>query len=346
MRFIYPTGIHLHTDIRVRLNRISATMNTNLDPMSFHPFPHIGNFRKLNSDVEKAVVQFPNEEVPYRGTVKIHGTNAAVSQRLAGGELSCQSRNRLLHAGEDNFGFSAFMDQRRESCDRLFSRCRLVGGEGVYHVFGEFAGQGIQKGMAVSAIPKFFVIFAVCREGDFMDLSNLGHDFHDHSQNIYNVFDFGQWTLTLKRSNMNASDDIIKEITAEICAECPAGRFLGASGNGEGIVWQCLDAPQDARLWFKSKGDDGNMESALRTPTESCADAAKTFADVVVTPDRVLQGIVAMKEAGCPEHRNVVAWVVQDALREEGSHLGVEDAKIYVKALRARSHQRLRELEI
>jgi hypothetical protein len=77
--------------------------------MSFQPFPHIGNFRKLNSDVEKAMVQFPNEEVLYRGTVKIHGTNAAVSQRLSGGEISRQSRNRLLDAGEDNFGFSEFV---------------------------------------------------------------------------------------------------------------------------------------------------------------------------------------------------------------------------------------------
>jgi len=53
-----------------------------------------------------------------------------------------------------------------------------------------------------------------------------------------------------------------------------------------------------------------------------------------------------MKEAGRPEHRDIVAWIVNDALREEGSHLGAEDAKIYARALRVRSHQRLRDLEM
>jgi hypothetical protein len=313
--------------------------------MSFLPFPHIGHFRKLKSEVEKAVVQFPNEEVLYRGTVKIHGTNAAVSQSLAGGNLSCQSRNRLLLAGEDNFGFSAFVDRRKESFDGLFARCRRVSGEGVYHLFGELAGQGVQKGMAISSIPKFFVIFAVCRDGEFLDLEKIGRDFNDPSHNIYHVFDFGQWSLTLKRSNLNASDGVIKELTAEVCAECPAGRVLGVSGKGEGIVWQCLDAPRDPRLWFKSKGDDAEVEFALRSPKDSCAEAAKAFADVVVTRDRVLQGLLSMKELGRHEHRDIVAWVIADALREEGSHFTVEERKICEKALRARTHQRLRELE-
>jgi hypothetical protein len=66
---------------------------------------------------------------------KIDGTNACVILNEDGDLLGCQSRNRLIKPGDDNFGFATWAHENAEDLRSL--------GEG-YH-YGEWAGPGIQK---------------------------------------------------------------------------------------------------------------------------------------------------------------------------------------------------------
>ena len=309
--------------------------------MSFLSFPHIGHYRHLTSAAEKNPIFFPNETLLYRGTVKIHGTNAAIMQAHAGGAILCQSRNRVLEEGSDNCGFVTFINQRDKVCKALFSRCRLVYGPGTYHIFGEFAGQGVQKDMAISTLPKFYVLFAVCLNGQFLDIAKLGTDFGCHSSNIFNTLDFGEWTLRVSCSSLQCSEVVIKQITDEVCRECPVGRFFGVSGRGEGVVWKSLEDVNETKFWFKSKGDDIDP-SLIQLPLgTSLQDCAKMFAETVITKKRIVQGRQMIKDQGKFGNAEIVAWVVDDALREEGEHIEVQERKIYTKVLRSETYKLL-----
>lgn len=89
--------------------------------------------------------------VTYRAKVKLHGTNAAVQVHLDG-TLVAQSRTTELSVTNDNAGFAKWV----HSTDPAF----WAAAEGMV-IFGEWCGPGVQKGVAVSEIPKkIFAVFA------------------------------------------------------------------------------------------------------------------------------------------------------------------------------------------
>jgi hypothetical protein len=127
--------------------------------------------------------------IEFTGTVKLHGTNAAVCCRGPGGDVWCQSRSRVLTEGADNAGWRAHVEAHRAHYQRLLSAIwnaqaaaetaemdahrtvdaqqqpqkqqRLAVDGGILCVYGEWCGKGIQKGVAVSDLAPTFVVFAV-----------------------------------------------------------------------------------------------------------------------------------------------------------------------------------------
>lgn len=87
-------------------------------------------------------------------TEKIDGTNGCVIVTPEG-EVHAQSRNRVLGADTDPFGFALWVERNRDALRDLL-------GPG-YH-FGEWWGQGIQRGYGLSE--RRFSLFNVARWGD------------------------------------------------------------------------------------------------------------------------------------------------------------------------------------
>ena len=88
-------------------------------------------------------------------TEKIDGTNAAVVISEDGATIGAQSRSRIITVKDDNFGFARWvLDNHEELLAKL----------GPGHHFGEWWGQGIQRGYGLTE--KRFSLFNVSRWAD------------------------------------------------------------------------------------------------------------------------------------------------------------------------------------
>lgn len=110
-----------------------------------HPrYPHLENLDRVPVILQEAAEVFISE--------KLHGTNARFGKTMAG-EIWVGSRNNVITGG--HYGFY----------DWAISRARrLEPGE---TVFGEWVGQGIQKGIDYGKDKRFFM-FAVMLDGEFI----------------------------------------------------------------------------------------------------------------------------------------------------------------------------------
>ncbi len=201
--------------------------------------------------------------LPYRGTVKIHGTNASVVMNTETGELGFQSRSRVLTLQADNAGFMLYMLQHeaylRHLFDMIMIRAEVKNAKQVV-IYGEWAGQGIQKGVAVSEVPKFFAYFGVKvimsdEESRWLDIA-MFDDLESEEARIFNILRFGVWDMDVDFKHPQLSQQKFVEITEAVEAECPAGKLFGVSGIGEGVVWSCRDPEwRSSDFNFKVKGE-------------------------------------------------------------------------------------------
>lgn len=83
----------------------------------------------------------------YYITEKLDGTNACIVI-TEDGQIGAQSRTRLITPGDDNFGFARWVDENKDDLKSL----------GVGHHFGEWWGQGIQRGYGLQE--KRFSLFS------------------------------------------------------------------------------------------------------------------------------------------------------------------------------------------
>lgn len=80
--------------------------------MDFHKWPSIEAFRSVAHNSASRFV------VPYRGKIKLHGTNAAI--QFDGDVVAAQSRSRLITPDDDNLGFAVTEARLRQA---LFEVC-------------------------------------------------------------------------------------------------------------------------------------------------------------------------------------------------------------------------------
>ena len=198
--------------------------------------------------------------VDYIGKVKIHGTNAAIVI-AADGTYHCQSRTQVIVAGEnDNAGFALWVSQRIAQINQILEAEQLLlldgGGNHSYAIFGEWCGSKISPKVALSQLGRrVFVVFAVAYKigetvyWSFDDDLSL---FHNPEIDLYNVNLFGAYPITVDFNDPAAAQIQILETTAAVEAQCPAGKFFGLEGIGEGLVY--THPGLDPRCFFKSKG--------------------------------------------------------------------------------------------
>ncbi len=149
----------------------------------FNKFASIEQFRNIVKDVqhtarykgtdENGTVYFDMSaklpKIDFYATTKIHGTNAAIGVDIRTEEYFTQSRNNIITPENDNLGFSAWAN-REDVKDHFYNEFAYIlftlepgflDPISTLIVYGEWAGKGIQKGVAVSEVEKFFVPFSL-----------------------------------------------------------------------------------------------------------------------------------------------------------------------------------------
>ncbi len=308
--------------------------------MSFQKFPSIDQFRECIKEVSQHVRYRGRDEngksiydhsyklptFEFEGTVKLHGTNASVARR-GKGELWVQSRNRVITLESDNAGFCAFVLKNKQVFNNLFDQVEGVGENDIVTIFGEWCGQGIQKNVAIAALPKMFVIFGVkIGEGEnetwlpsekLSKILNLAN-----SAPVYNIYSFPTYSISIDFNDPEASQQQLESLTDSVEKECPVAAKFGSKGIGEGIVW--TGRFNDTIYRFKVKGDEHSVtktKSAAATKPEIQASLAE-FVKNVVTKQRCEQGIQEVfttqnKKATLSETGAFVRWIISDVMKEE-----------------------------
>lgn len=308
-------------------------------------FPSINQFRNvvkqvqhtsrfIGSDENGNAVYDINKEIKtlnFLGTVKLHGTNAAVVYDVATKEFQFQSRERVLNLQQDNAGFMLNMLSKTE----IFEEC-LTGLINIPNlpkpdtiaVYGEWCGGSIQKGVAISGLEKMFVIFAikmVYGSASIWVPAELFRVFHFPEHNIYDVTTFPTFKVSIDFNNPELVQNTLVELTEKVEAECPVGKHFGVSGIGEGIVYRCTDVLwESSDYWFKVKGEKhsaSKVKKLASVDVESIT-ALNEFVDNVVTESRLEQGLhnlvnEQLKPFEMSSMGDFIRWINADVIKEE-----------------------------
>ena len=273
--------------------------------------------------------------VRYRGTVKLHGTNAGV--RCTPDALVPQSRSTQLSEDQDNQGFCRFIsgDVQQAAVREIERRIRWAYGvdaDDPLTIFGEWCGPGIQKGCGIHKLPaRQFVVFAAYSDakGYVGILGPSGGTFT--TAGIHTILEGPTWYLDVDFSDQaskEAAAELATKHTSEVEAQCPWAALFGVDGVGEGIVWRPMALHYGrSDLIFKTKGE---KHKATKSKTEVQVDpeilaSVEAFVDFAVTDNRLAQGLDVLRESGHEiEPRSTGAylkWVGQDVKRECSSNL-------------------------
>ena len=308
----------------------------------FAKYPSIEQFRQIIKDMSQA--QFIGLDangdamydrniakpiVKFKGTVKLHGTNACVA--MQNGVMWCQSRGNIITPQSDNAGFATYVEENKKAFENIFSQILANNPEVVdkaVYCYGEWAGSNVQKGVALVNIPKSFFIFDICvvdleaeREsnGDWARTWLDSSLYRDHDHKIYNIEDYPTWEIEIDFNNPGLVQNKLIEITEAVENECPVGKAFGFSGVGEGVVYSALH--NGKRHVFKVKGE---KHSVSKVKTLAAVDTEKLnsineFVDYAVTANRLEQAI----QTHCGDQLNirqlgeVIRFMVNDIKKEE-----------------------------
>jgi hypothetical protein len=295
------------------------------------------NFNYLGLDVNGEAIydqSLPKPTITFKGTVKLHGTNAGVSYNNEAG-VWAQSRENIITSQKDNAGFAFFVESKdtifRELFDIIATHNNIDCDTNTITIYGEWAGKGIQKGVGISNLEeKTFFVFGVkitphtnseeeqkANPAYWVDSSYVEYVNH----RIYNIEDFQTYSIDIDFNMPQLVQNQLSELTLAVEEQCPVAKAFGFEGIGEGIVWtaECSGIVQR----FKVKGE---KHSSSKVKTLAAVDTEKLnsiteFVEYVVTDSRFNQALenvfpnnepIDTKKLG-----DVIRWVVNDIIKEE-----------------------------
>lgn len=263
------------------------------------------------------------------GTVKLHGTNAAV-QQLPDGTIKFQSRTKYITIENDNHGFAFWASTKGNELTEIFEHYRNefnISDDSTLTIYGEWAGKGIQKNVAISEHEKSFYIFAIkesSEEDIYLNMSSVEHRDNPVS-GIYNLWDqtkFPVYAVFLDLNNPKLVQNDLISLTDSVEEECPVAKYFGYSGIGEGVVW--VNDTSEFRV--KIKGDKHTGKSKPKVRRNNIVDLEKLssvneFVDRFVDIERLEQGWQMMVELGYNNEPKTtgtfIRWLIDDIISEE-----------------------------
>lgn len=327
----------------------------------FYKYPHISQFRDVVDYINHNYEEKPI--IVFEGTTKLHGTNGAIVYTLNDKYL-IQSRNRTLCLEHDNQGFFQFMNQtERKSFLTSVLKEKLLEEnkkkpeiEGIV-LFGEFAGENIQKGVAISNMKKFFAPFDVMfivkdNENLIPAALDILKDFYSKEHRIFPIpFINKPIVLPILFKTPKEMANILEFYTKKVEEQCPFAKHFGIEGIGEGIVWK---GQYDRKtLMFKTKGKKHatvKVKKELIPVDYEERESVMNFINDILTDRRLEQGIEYFKEMEIPVTiQNItkfIKWVSEDVIREEeNTILNSEfDSKKLIKSLNTEIAKRYKKM--
>ena len=320
----------------------------------FYPWPEIEAFHNVRKFIKvdpgewwrTMSVMHGTNTVQYRAKVKLHGTNAAI-QIHSDGKVVAQSRTAELSVGNDNAGFAAWVRANEENwrSPGVYEETNTSHIRDGMVIYGEWSGPGIQKGVAISSIPKrVFVVFAARPMNanrnqdhttfaiDPLVLEAMVHGIPDtYVLPWYDGIDIdwagGDEEMVRVTTKINSWVKSVEEEDPWVAST------FGVKGTGEGLVFYPVSNPHLGwdtyqNLVFKAKGEaHKNIKTAA--PAQINAEAAASidaFADMVLTTARLEQGATAVNPSGMllfdqKLTGKFVNWIENDVKKETPDEL-------------------------
>jgi len=261
--------------------------------------------------------------VPFTGTTKIHGTNAGIGYNISTNTLWAQSRSHVLSEESTNSGFYTYVMSHKSYFINMLNTISPY----PVVVYGEWCGSGIQKGVAVSKLQKRFIVFAIKIIEDVKNPTWLSRNdiekFFSPEHFVWNVYCFETWEIQIDFNDMKATQNIIEAITEKVEKECPAGKYFGVSGIGEGVVWS---NPEFGRFKVKGEKHSSVQGSTLAPIDTEKLNSIDEFVKYAATENRFNQGIeyVFTMNSIVPDITQIkkfLAWITVDITKEESNTL-------------------------
>ncbi len=292
------------------------------------------NFKGLDESGEPIYdASMPKPKLTFKGTVKLHGTNAAVSYNTKG-DLWFQSRENIITPEKDNAGFAFFAESNRDVFLGLMLEIaeneNINRNENTITIYGEWCGGNIQKGVGITNLPKSFFIFGVkitphteteeelkANPAYWVDYTYL----ESPDNKIYNINNFTTYSIDIDFNMPQLVQNQLSEMTIDVENECPVSKAFGFSGIGEGIVWSTEVNGVVHR--FKVKGE---KHSSSKVKTLAAVDVEKLesiqkFVDYAVTESRFNQALENVfpnnEPIGTSKLGDMIRWIVNDVIKEE-----------------------------
>ena len=230
--------------------------------------------------------------ITFTGTVKLHGTNAAIGYSKQDG-LWCQSRERILSIEKDNAGFAFWAESNKEYwTDILGSLVSPPFDYDTVMVYGEWAGGNIQKGVGLSETNKAFYPFYLEYTIEGEVVKKVTTPLVDTQDNWLYKEDIGVYAITAFETHLIDIDFNCPELVQNKLAE----------------ITEAVEKHSSSKVKTLASVDVEKIGSAVE------------FADSVVTDSRFNQAIdnvfngesVDIKKLG-----DVIKWVMNDVLKEE-----------------------------
>lgn len=295
----------------------------------FIRYPKTDHSRNMASSIRRMYDGVKLPTFNFTGTVKLHGTNAGVC--FTDGELWFQSRKNIITPLKDNAGFAFFATENSDTLTAIITQLansnNIDLSKKTICLFGEWAGDNIQKNVAIQNLQKSFFIFAVkVQDNDtetcdyWLDLNGVEISYPQN--NIYTIYDFKTFDLTIDFNSFEEAEQILYEKTIDVENCCPVASKLGYNGIGEGIVWTA-HTPSGV-IVFKTKGDKhaknaGKVKKVQKLDTEKLG-SIKDFVNFASTNERFQQGISEVfgtEEPNVKKLGDLIGFVIKDIITEE-----------------------------
>jgi len=277
------------------------------------------------------------------------------------GDYSFQSRNRVLTIVNDNYAFAKFAEKNIETFKSFDAELRkdskLKNKILVY--YGEWAGAGIQKGVGISNLEKFFILFSVKSKDEDKKGIYLKREkwekLKDENNRIFNINDIEHQDIEIDFNKPEEAVNKMVEYVNNIEKDCPVSSYIHTHDKiekpseniGEGMVF--VGFLNDERYTFKVKGKkhSNSKVASLTVADIAKIDSARKFSEIHATENRFMQGIeVCFTSNNITEYSKkdigtFINWVASDIIEEEkltlvNSDLDIKKVKSYISTIAAK----------
>lgn len=196
-------------------------------------------------------------------------------------------------------------------------------------IAGEWVGEKIQKGVAISRLSRRLVIISAKINGNWVADTDYA-DIEAPEDDIYNISRAGTYRSVLFPEEPQRTIDQLEPLADAIAAQCPFAAAFDVTGEGEGIVWKFGPYIADSDLWFKTKGGrfKPTFTPAPKKPPVDQAErreAAKALAQAWCSEQRLEQGWDFLREKQIEQNMKGIGaflkWLQLDILSEEKGYI-------------------------